>query len=135
MRIERSLVLPQALVLALLYVGLNRLILLAVLVRYPPNPGHAPNVTAHLAFWEFWFVQHGGLASVQKSLMLVNVLLVLLIWARFRGLPRGSSGLRLFQLVTFGGAAAVLAYQQYYLYRLTLIEPLYELKLISVLTP
>jgi hypothetical protein len=109
--------------LAVLFVGLNRLILLGALARYPPALSHGLNVASLFAFWEFWFVQHGGIASVQRSLMIVNTLLVVFVWLRFRALPRGSFSLRLFQLATFGGTAALLAYLQYYLVCVSLVEP------------
>jgi hypothetical protein len=132
MRVARRQVLPLALVLAVLFVGLNRLILLGALTRYPPGLSHPLNAASLLAFWEFWFVQHGSVASVQRSLMIVNVLLVVFVWVRFRALPRETFSLRLFQLATFGGIAALLAYLQYYLVCVSLVEPgfrIYKLEL------
>ena len=118
---------PLGLVLAVLFVGLNRLLLLLVQSRFPPNLSYPMNGPSLTAFWEFWFVHQGGFASVQRSLMTVNVLLVVFLWVAFRGLPRRSFRVRSFQIVTFGGAATLLAYLQYGLMCASRIEPAFRL--------
>ena len=124
---ERKWAMPLGLVLAVVFVGLNRLLVLLVLARFPPNLSYPVNGPSLTAFWEFWFVHQGGFASVQRSLMVVNVLLVVFLWVQFRGLPRRSFGDRTFQIVSSGGAAALLAYLQYCLMCVSRIEPAFRL--------
>ena len=104
--------LPLALALTMLWVGLVRLLWMPGVASFPPCPEFPPSGTALTAFWEFWFVRQGGLAPVQRSLMAVNTLWALWLWAKLRAFPRGTFGSRSFQLAIFGGAAAVLAFLQ-----------------------
>lgn len=118
-------VLPLSVVLALLYVGLYRMLLYVVVVTYYPYFERVWEDRTPYDLWEFWFGVVDGAPSIQLSTMVVNILLVLFLWVQFRGLPRGSFGQRTFQLVTFGGAAVLLAYLQIAFRVFSGIEPTY----------
>ncbi len=113
----------QSLMLVLVWVGLNRLVSLAAFARFPPKPAWPFNSGSLVAFWLFWFEDLGGGFSLVRRLMLVNLLLVVLLWLRFRALPRRGFGERVFQLVTYGGGAALLAWLQLFLVGLSSVEP------------
>ncbi len=117
----------QSLMLTLLWVGLNRLLSLAAFARFPPKPDFPTNSGSLVAFWLFWFEDQGGGFSLVRRLMLVNLLLVVLLWLRFRALPKRGFGERVFQLATYGGSAVLLAWLQLFFVGLSGVEPGFQL--------
>lgn len=119
-------VMPLAATIVFVWVGLHRLFWLVFLARWHPNRvvfQNARDVTGH---WEIWHGsgQWGG--TLQGCFMIVNLLLVLYLWACLRGLPRGTFADRCQQLLVFGGGAMLLMYLQTALLRVSLLEPAYR---------
>jgi hypothetical protein len=120
------LVFPVSVLMTFLWIGLQRLVWLAAVARYPPHSPQWVNADRIFAFWEFWHSEVGWAGSVQRAMMIVNLLLVLFLWAQLRGRPRGSFRQRSLQLLVFGGSAGLLVYLQYFLARVSLAEPAFR---------
>lgn len=118
-------VLPVAVALVLLNVGVQRLVWLVFLARFWPVD-HV-NAQAVTAFWEIWHGPGGWAGSLQRGFMVVNILLALYLWAELRALPRCSFAERSVQLLAYGGAGALLLYLQWALLRVSQIEPPFRL--------
>lgn len=116
---------PPALVATLVWVGVMRVFWLWMMLRFPPN---APllGVTSAIGFWEIWHGEGVGGVPVQRWVMTVNLLLMLYLWAELRGRRRVSLGARVFQLLTYGGAALLLVDLQRVFLRAALLEPAFR---------
>ena len=115
--------LPLALVVVLLHVLFQRLFWLYFMALHTPNREFYANAGALTAYWEIWHGPYGWAGSLQRSFMIVNVLLALYVWACLRGLPRGGFVDRCQQLLAYGGAAMLLMYLQHALLKASLLEP------------
>jgi hypothetical protein len=125
-RQARRPILPLALVLVLVWVWLQHFFWLWFLARYQPNQTVLRNATDATGYWEIWHGsgQWGG--TLQGCFMIINLLLVLYLWAFLRGLPRGTFADRCQQLLAYGGSAMLLMYLQHALLKASLLEPAYR---------
>ena len=116
---------PIPVLLTLLWLGLQRLLWLRITVQSYPNREVIANANGLYDFWEVLLTPYTPLGSLQRSILLVNTLLVIWLWVTFRGVPRGRLAERVSTLLVFGGAAVLLAYFQFGVRSLDWIVPNY----------
>jgi len=118
-------IVPPTVIVAILYVGLVRLIHLVAIERYPPYPKHVTHLGALTAHGEFWQGEAGP-TTLLGTLTVTSLLFVLLLWLKLRDPAKAARRHRRISRLAIIGTAILLASLQYALVAASRAEPSYD---------